>query len=206
MVSMSSQVINSEPGEVVIGTDGQTIDAALSQTLPMIPDDDIGGGLLIADRRLHSIENCYIQSKGTDHCGPKAALVRASGRCVVPQGIRAWRHTGVEARFQGPELPQGAKDMPAALLDHCRTVGLGGWRALDNTRPQALGRAVYLDAFQAHHMERQIQLECAAETLETCHRPWLAVGSRPASCDGFVHIILPDRGAPDRLDLRGEVL
>jgi hypothetical protein len=66
MVSMSSQVINSEPVEVVIGTDGQTIDAALSQTLPMIPDDDIGGGLLIADRWLHSIENCYIQSKGAD--------------------------------------------------------------------------------------------------------------------------------------------
>ena len=27
-----------------------------------------------------------------------------------------------------------------------------------------------------------------------------------ASCDGFVHIILPDRGADDRMDLRGQLL
>jgi len=68
-------------------------------------------------------------------------------RCVVPQGVIACRHNGVEARFQVPELPQCAEDTPADLLDHRCNVGIGEWLALDKTRPQALGRAVYIDAF-----------------------------------------------------------
>ena len=55
-------------------------------------------------------------------------------------------------------------------------------------------------------MEMEIQIDGTAETLDKCHRPWLDVGSRTASCDGFVHIILSDRGTDDRMDLRGEVL
>src|SRR5215510_8213809 len=34
----------------------------------------------------------------------------------------------------------------------------------------------------------------------------LDVGWRTASCASFVHIILPDRGTDNRMDLRGEVL
>ena len=55
-------------------------------------------------------------------------------------------------------------------------------------------------------MEMQMHIEGTPKTLHTCHRPWLDLGSHTASCDRLVHIILPDRGADDRMDRGGEVL
>ena len=55
-------------------------------------------------------------------------------------------------------------------------------------------------------MEMEVEIDSAAETLDKGDRPRLDVGSRNASYDGFVHIILPDRGTNDGMDLRGQFL
>ena len=55
-------------------------------------------------------------------------------------------------------------------------------------------------------MEMDIQIDGTPEMLDKGDRPRLDVGSRQASCDGLVHIILSDRGANDRMDLRGQLL
>ena len=51
-----------------------------------------------------------------------------------------------------------------------------------------------------------VHIKGTSETLDKCVRPRLDVGSREASCDGFVHIILPNRRTDDRMDLRGQLL
>ena len=55
-------------------------------------------------------------------------------------------------------------------------------------------------------MEMEVQIDGTAKALDKGHRPWLHVGSRKASGDCLVHIILTDRGANDRMDHGGEVL
>ena len=69
-----------------------------------------------------------------------------------------------------------------------------------------MGSAVHIDAFKENHVEMQIQIDRTAKTLDKCDRSRLDVGSREASCDGFVHIILPNRRTDDRMDLRGQLL
>src|SRR4029434_8722796 len=92
------------------------------------------------------------------------------------------------------------------LLDHGGDVGIAGGLPREKARREALVGAIEIDPFEEDAMEMEIQIDGTAETLDKYDRPRLDVGSRIASCDGFVHIILPDRGTDDRMDLRGEVL
>jgi hypothetical protein len=55
-------------------------------------------------------------------------------------------------------------------------------------------------------MEMEVHIERTPETLHKGDRPWLEAGSLQASGDSLVHIILPDRGADDGMDLRGQLL
>ena len=55
-------------------------------------------------------------------------------------------------------------------------------------------------------MEMEVEIESTAETLDKCARPQLDVGSLKVSGDYLVHIILPDRGVDDSMDLRGQLL
>src|SRR4029453_1395359 len=55
-------------------------------------------------------------------------------------------------------------------------------------------------------MIMEIQIDSTPETLDKCDRPRLDVRLFKASYDGFVHIILPDRGTDDGMDLRSQLL
>ena len=125
---------------------------------------------------------------------------------VIDQRIIAGGHRRVEARLQVSQPPQRADDSMADLLDHRSNVGIGGGLTLDKTRPQSLGSAVHIDAFKENRVKMQIQIDRTAKTLDKGDRSRLDVGSREASCDGFVRIILPNRRMDNRMDLRGEVL
>ena len=52
----------------------------------------------------------------------------------------------------------------------------------------------------------EVEIDGTAETLDKGDRLRLDVGSLTASGDCLVHIILPDRGADDGVDLRGQLL
>jgi hypothetical protein len=97
-------------------------------------------------------------------------------------------------------------DPPADFLDHGRHIGIGGRLALDEARREARLSAIEVDALKEDAMEMEVEIDRTPETLDKCDRPWVDVGSCKASCDRLVHIILPDRGTDDRMDLRGEVL
>ena len=71
---------------------------------------------------------------------------------------------------------------------------------------EVLVGAIEIDPLEEDAMAMEVEIDGTPETLDKCDRPWLDVGSRTASCDGSVHIILPDRGTDDRMDLRGEIL
>ena len=107
-----------------------------------------------------------------------------------------------------PGIPAGelADDPSADLLDHRGDVGITGRLAREKARLEALVGAIEVDPLEEDAMEMEVHIDRTAETLDKCDRPRLDVGSREASCDGFVHIILPDRGANDRMDRGGEVL
>ena len=53
---------------------------------------------------------------------------------------------------------------------------------------------------------KYLEIESTPETLDKGDRPRLDVGSLAATYDGFVHIILPDRGTNDGMDLRRQLL
>ena len=55
-------------------------------------------------------------------------------------------------------------------------------------------------------MEMEVEIDGTPETLDKRHRSRLNIGSLKASGDCLVHIILPDRGADDGVDLRGQLL
>jgi hypothetical protein len=76
------------------------------------------------------------------------------------------------------------------LLDHGGDVGIAGGLTREKARREALVGAIEIDPFEEDAMEMEIQIESTPESLDKCDRPRLDVGSRIASCDGFVHIIL----------------
>src|SRR5215510_8389303 len=94
----------------------------------------------------------------------------------------------------------------ADRLDHRADVGITGRLGFDKARRAPLVSTIQIDPLKEDTMEMEVQIDRTPETLDECHRPWLDVGSLTASCDGFVYIILPDRGADDRMNLRGQLL
>jgi hypothetical protein len=52
----------------------------------------------------------------------------------------------------------------------------------------------------------EVQIDRTAKTLDKGHRPRLDLGPWDTACDRLVHIILPNRGADDGMNLRGELL
>jgi len=51
-----------------------------------------------------------------------------------------------------------------------------------------------------------MEIEATANTLHKRDRPWLDLVAWDPAGDRLVHIILTDRGANDRMDLRGQLL
>jgi hypothetical protein len=52
----------------------------------------------------------------------------------------------------------------------------------------------------------EVEIEGAAKALDNCDRPWLHLGPWEPTGERLVHIILPDRGTDNRMDLRRQLL
>jgi len=97
-------------------------------------------------------------------------------------------------------------DAVADFLQHVGHVGIAGRLAREKAGLAARLGAIEVDALKKEDMKMELEIEGTAETLDKGDRPRLEVGARKASGDCLVHVILPDRGANDRMDLRGQVL
>jgi hypothetical protein len=87
------------------------------------------------------------------------------------------------------------------FLDHGGDVRVGRGLTLHKTWLEVLVTAIEVDALKEDAMAMEVQIDGTPETLDKRHRPRLHVGSLQASGDCLVHIILPDRGADDGMDL-----
>src|SRR5262249_12654296 len=85
-------------------------------------------------------------------------------------------------------------------------IGIGGRLALHKARLEVGLGAIQIDALQEDTVEMKIQIDRTAKTLDKGHRPRLNLGPWDTACDRLVHIILPNRGADDGMNLRGELL
>jgi len=84
------------------------------------------------------------------------------------------------------------------------SASLGG-SALTKAGIEARFGAIEVDALQEDAMEMEVQLMALPKRWINVTDPgW--TWSRGTRCDHLVHIILPNRGTDDRMDLRGEVL
>jgi hypothetical protein len=71
---------------------------------------------------------------------------------------------------------------------------------------EVLVPAIQIDPLKEDAMEIEVEIDGTPETLDERRQSRLNIGSLKASGDCLVHIILPDRGANDRMDHGGEVL
>src|SRR5262249_23572529 len=99
-------------------------------------------------------------------------------------------------------MAERADDPMADLLDHGGDVRIAGWFGCDKVGLEARCSAIAVDALQEDAMEMEVQVDRTAKTLDKCDRPRLDLVSWGTACDRLVHIILPDRRANDRMDLR----
>jgi hypothetical protein len=127
-------------------------------------------------------------------------------RGVIDQRIIPRGHGGAETRFQVSQVAQLTDDPPADLLEDCRNVSIGGRLPLDKPGLEPLVGAIQRDPLKEDHMKMEFHIDGTAKTLDKRDRPRLDFGPLDTSCDCLVHVILPDRGADDRMDLGGEVL
>src|SRR5262249_42941206 len=125
---------------------------------------------------------------------------------VLHQGVIAGRHHRVATRFEIPQRAELAHDPPTDRLDHGGDGGVGRRLTLDKPGLAACLSAIDVDALKKDTMEMEVEIERTAETLDKCNRPWVEVGSLTASGGCLVSIILPDRGADNRMDFGREVL
>ena len=75
---------------------------------------------------------------------------------VVTQGVIACRHSGIEARFQVPQLAELADDPMADLRDDRGNIGIGGRLACDKTWREARLSAIEVDALKEDAMEMEV--------------------------------------------------
>ena len=97
----------------------------------------------------------------------------------------------------------------ADLLNHGGDVSIAGRFGFNKPGLEALVGAIEIDPIEEDTMRMPMPIDSTSETLDKGDRSRLDVGSREASGDGFVHIILSDRGADDAVDgvdLRGQFL
>src|SRR5215510_1562251 len=125
---------------------------------------------------------------------------------VVTQGVIACRHSGIEARFQVPQLAELAHDPMADLRDDRGNIGIGGRLACDKAWHEVRLSAIEVDALKEDAREMEVHIDGTAKALDKGHRPWLHLIPWDSACDCLGHIILSDRGANDRMDLRRQLL
>ena len=82
---------------------------------------------------------------------------------------------------------------------------VGGSPARKRGLRPAVG-AIEVDPLQEDAMEMEIQIDRTAKALDKRDRSWVDGGPLRTVCDRLVDVILPDRGANDRMDLGREVL
>src|SRR5262249_4363239 len=125
--------------------------------------------------------------------------------CVLSQGIIPRGHGGVATRFEVAQMAELTDDTMADFLHDGCHVGIAGRLAREKAGLEARLGAIEVDALKKDTMKMEMEIEGAAKALEKGDRPRLEVGSLTASGDCLVHIILPDRGADDGMDLCREV-
>src|SRR5262249_57451304 len=94
----------------------------------------------------------------------------------------------------------------AGFLQQVGRVGIAGRLALEKAGRAALVGAIEIDPVEEDTMKMEIELEGTAKTLHKRDRPWVDLVAWDPAGDRLVHIILTDRGANDRMDLRGQLL
>src|SRR5262249_38296006 len=126
-------------------------------------------------------------------------------RFGIHQGVKAGRHDGVQTCFEVSQLAELADDPPADRLDHGGDIGIAGRLACEKAGLAARLGAIAVDALQEDAMAMEVHIERTAKPLEKRHRPRLDLVAWDTACDRLMHVILTDRGANDRMDLRREV-
>src|SRR5215510_16474964 len=124
---------------------------------------------------------------------------------VVTQGVIACRHSGIEARFQVPQLAELAHDPMADLRDDRGNIGIGGRLACDKAWHEVRLSAIEVDALKEDAREMEVHIDGTAKALDKGHRPWLHLipGTppralrRPAAADCGGSCLSPSR-RPDR--------
>src|SRR6266699_7230378 len=97
-------------------------------------------------------------------------------------------------------------DAMADFLHHVCHVDIAGRLDREKAGLEARLGAVEVDTLHEDAMEMEVHIERTAKTLDKRDRPRLELVSWDTACDRLVHIILPDGGADDRMDLRGQLL
>src|SRR5262249_20767819 len=77
---------------------------------------------------------------------------------VIPQWVIACRHSGVEARFQVPQLAELVHDPMADLRDERGYIGIGGRLACDKAWRAPLVGAIQIHPLKKNHMIMEIQI------------------------------------------------
>jgi hypothetical protein len=110
-----------------------------------------------------------------------AVWPRASRLATIPTAAPR-----VGARLPRAQRAQRAHDAPADLLEHRGDVGIGGRLGLDKARRATLVRAIQIHPFKKNTMIMDIQIDGAAESLDTRDRSRLDLRPLEAACGRLV--------------------
>src|SRR5262252_3212481 len=134
-------------GDVGVGVLRKPVDAGTAWTAQ---EKALALGANARAHAPHLLPRSFAKGDALLHRGRQGA---GELRCVVPQGVIACLHSGVEARFQIPELPQCADDTSADFLDHGGDVRVGRWLTLHKTWLEVLVGAIEIDPLEEDAFE-----------------------------------------------------